>query len=115
MVLFTRQSRESWAKNKAKELGKEYTHISLGETHASFMKEGKSGDFSAVQIRYPKSILSFTGELLIRIVTIAFWVLLGGGIGFLIGSILFGESPVMWIIIVIGVIIGGFWGFRESN
>jgi hypothetical protein len=111
MIVSTRKSRELWAKKKAKELGN-IDSIHFGETHASFIKKGKSENFSATQIRYPDSMLGFTGKLLIRGTIMLFGALFGAGVGIMLGSFL-SNNIWMWILGTAGFIIGGICGFKD--
>jgi hypothetical protein len=107
-LISTKKSREKWAKNKLEKLGKGYNRVHFGETHASFIKEKKDGSFSAIQEKYPDSLLSFTGKWGILIITIIFYAIFGAGIGFIVGALFF-EEKGMIILSIIGFILGAIW------
>ncbi len=114
MMVFTRKSREDWAKKKAKELGYKEDEILLGDTHASFMKSRKASKFSALQIKYPKTLLEFLWDIFQRGIIICGWVFLGWLLGKLIGWYLFGEGLGENVFMIIGMICGALWGWKSN-
>lgn len=111
-IISTKRYHENWAKKKAKELG-EIDSVHLGETHANFIREKKSGEISAVQLRYPASILGFIREWTAKGLVILFYGILGAGIGFLLGSFIF-EDKGMIILTIIGFIFGAGYQIWEE-
>lgn len=103
-LISTKKSREKWAKNKLEKLGKGYNKIHFGQTHASFIKEKKDGSFSAIQEKYPNSILSFIGNWGVLILTILIYSILGAGIGMIIGSFFFDDKGII-ILSIVGFVI----------
>jgi len=103
-LISTKKSREKWAKNKLEKLGKGYNKIHFGQTHASFIKEKKDGSFSAIQEKYPNSILSFVSNLGVLILTILIYSIVGAGIGMIIGSLFFEDKGII-ILSIVGFVI----------
>ncbi len=103
-LISTKKSREKWAKKKLEKLGKGYNKIHFGQTHASFIKEKKDGSFSAIQEKYPDSILKFTGKWGILILTISIYSIVGAGIGMIIGSLFFEDKGII-ILSIVGFIL----------
>jgi hypothetical protein len=103
-LISTKKSCEKWAKNKLEKLGKGYNKIHFGQTHASFIKEKKDGSFSAIQEKYPNSILSFVSNWGVLILTILIYSIVGAGIGMIIGSLFFEDKGII-ILSIVGFVI----------